>query len=548
MCDPRRESRIGGVDHVEIHDRQIDERAWSVRRAWPECCALGLLVLVRLWMGAWAPLIVPSDGLDYINAARWMADRSVIGAGSLDLMPPYKSPLMSMVLGCLYAVSDSAPVWYGAMQTALGVLTGIMAWAVAATVLADSAGRRWWALAAGLLVGLHPVLLGYEHVLLRESMAAFVVMLAVWVLSKLAAAASTRRVILLASALGAIVGAGALLRENFQTLVVLALPAVLLCVRVWKWRFIGVMCVVCAAGIVIGPWALRLGARNDVYGVCLPKMRFNQLLNGYNAGVINVRHTGLVESGRWAEVLRCGERRLSDYEFVAEVLMEAGVAPRGPACMSPIERVELTLDAMTRSARDVERACGEVVDRGLAADDRVAWAHRRACVVNQIGLWRPAGLAHGRANEWVLGALRGVPTATGNNYLDDVELVMVQKRFTPEQERLRHVVGMVKTDTSRVDQNVNARIFAAWYAAGEWLRPVVGWLGVCGVVWVCVRRKWVSVFAGVAALVNMVGAGAIALTPWDRASTPFLPVLCVLAVCGLLALIECVCAFVRRVA
>lgn len=484
-----------------------------------ELAALALLAAVRLWIASWAPMVIPTDALDYINAGRWLGAHA-----SLALVPGYKSPLLALILGALYAISDHAPTLLGVLQAILGILSAAFAW----DLLRTRFGRAW-GVAGALLVGLHPVLLGYERVLLRESLAAFLIMATAWTLTRATRERPTHT-LAWAGSLGVLLGLGALLRENFQAVAAIGLLTLALAPGSLRRRFARTACAVGVCLLVCTPWAVHLHARNRIFGVCLPKTQFNRVINAYNAGLLPAALPPGVNPARWDPLRARAGLPPSDYEYVAELIVNSSLLGGRPAPDTPVARVELVIETMESDAPALERLCASAFDEAARDNPGGFFRHRFQAMINQIGLYRFPRLAASRANDWMLLEMQALWTPTGTNFLFNDQEAIAQGRFLHEPESLRRVLDAARVSTKDLLTSPGARAFAQWYHAWEFLRPALAILFLIGAAAGAWTRWQAGVFLGVVALVNMIGAAWLTLTPWDRASTPFLTCVCVLAI------------------
>lgn len=238
-------------------EEQSGSTARSVRRDGLMIAALALAVrlAVVIWAGARFPPV--ADGDFYHRVAQ----RIAAGLGYTWLWPdgavtyaahyPVGYPAM---MGAAYALFGPIPGAAMALNAALGALA-----ALAVHRLTALSGSRRTAAIAGLLVALHPGLVGYTPALMTEGVTAALLACGAWAMSGALDLIDRRR---LRAALFATLGAGALLG-----LATLVRPQCLVLAPIFAWiawrsapvraRAVGAAVALGAALLVCSPWTLR---------------------------------------------------------------------------------------------------------------------------------------------------------------------------------------------------------------------------------------------------------------------------------------------------
>jgi 4-amino-4-deoxy-L-arabinose transferase-like glycosyltransferase len=223
----------------------------------------GLALLVRLAVVIWAaPRFPPVMDGDYYHR---VAQRIAEGLGYTWLWPdgavtfaahyPVGYPAM---MGGVYALFGPHPGAAMALNAALGALA-----AAAVHRLAARAGSRRTAAIAGLLVALHPGLLGYTPALMTEGVTASLLACGAWAMSGAAGFIepnhpnkTLRRAVIATLGAGALLGVATLVRP--QSLVLAPIFAWI----AWgsappRYRLSGASAALFAALVVCAPWTAR---------------------------------------------------------------------------------------------------------------------------------------------------------------------------------------------------------------------------------------------------------------------------------------------------
>jgi len=396
----------------------------------------GLALLVRLAVVLWAAHRFPPvmDGDFYHRVAQ----RIAAGLGYTWLWPdgavtfaahyPVGYPAM---MGAVYALFGPHPGAVMALNAALGALA-----AVAVHRLAALAGTRRTAVIAGLLVALHPGLVGYTPALMTEGVTASLLACGAWAMSGALGFIEEKR---LRAAVIATIGAGAVL--GVATLV---RPQSLVLAPLFGWiawrsgplrsRPIGASLALCSALLVCAPWT----ARNCVRMKSCALVSVN---GGWNLA-IGADPSG---AGTWAPVKvpeACREvwdEAAKDACFGREALRSIAADPLGWAALAP-KKLAATFDygggaagwylftsngaAFGERARDALGVSSLVVERAalllaiLGALRRLFSSPRRLAVAAGLTALAAVGalftvLVHAWVSYGVLAVLLLVPRGEG---------------------------------------------------------------------------------------------------------------------------------------
>jgi hypothetical protein len=467
----------------------------------------------------WCPLLIPPDGLDYMDGARTLAE-----AGGLADFVPYKAPGVAALLGAVMAATTNWAAAMNWLQTGLNVATAGLAWLTARRLLGDRPGARWLAAASLLVVGLHAVLLTYSSYLLRECGGAFLVALAGWLLVRQVQGGLLGGWALVnAAALGAVCGLGALFRENFQTFLVLgpvlvAWGAIRSGVPARRWTALAHAAIVAMASVlVIAPWLGWMHTRHGVWGVTTPKTQFNRVVNAW--------HNGLIDGTELPGLSRGN----SDYDYVARALVLTG-ADQGLAGETP---VDLVVESLAQRPRETEALCANLMSTAIARRPAHALTDAGSAAVSLIGLWDNSARPAAAANTWHALPLRGLGDPGATNYIFDVDGMLARSRFTPRRERFDQMLAESRVSIGGMHASVPGRVFAVWFAAFERTRPVLALMFFFGCGVAAFRRDAAALGLSAIVLVNLLGAVILMMTPTDRFAVPMIPLMVILGAYGL---------------
>jgi hypothetical protein len=473
---------------------------------------------VNTAVALWSPLLFAPDGLDYMNGAYTLAH----GGGMADFVP-YKAPGLTVVLGLAMAATAHWATLLHWLHAGLLVAAAGLTWLTARRLLSGNTIGRALSAGAAVLVGTHPVLLTYQSYLLREGASTFLVPLAAWLIVRhIQKRPQGGRGLLSAAALGAVCGAGALYRENFQTLLFLGpvliawatLRAAPLRSR-WRPAALHAAVVVATSFLVMSPWLFWMHEHYGFWTVTTPKTQFNRCINAWQNGLID----GSEISGL--------SRGVSDYDYVAKALVVSGTVEPDPN--KPF--VDVVIDALTHKAGQTSDLCGRLVSTALSRHPGHAAIDMGRSAVSLSGLWNinhPA--AH--ADLWLSTPLRGQATPGNANVIFDPGPILDHSRFTPLKPRFEEMLAQSRVG---IDHMVNSRcgaVFNAVFLACEKTRPLLAALFLFGSVAAACRRSPGAVALALLVILNVLGAAVYMMTVVDRFAAPMVPLMIIIGAYG----------------
>jgi hypothetical protein len=493
-------------------------------RAGPGLVVAAVVILVNLLWAPATPCFVTGDGPEYIDAADWIAT-----TGSTAKCPPFKAPGMSFVVAAAMLLSDNYLLSLGLLHALMGIATAWMAFAL----LRDRVPRPW-ALAAALLVGLHPVLLTYQCYVLRETSSAMVVMMLALGLARLAAADQRpgRRAALAASVLlGLIIAIGAYLRENFQ-LFAIFVPLGVLAIGAGRTplrqRLARAGIVASVAVILLLPWAVRNWVHHDAFGIVWPKTQVNRLIAAWWNGVADGNDTAVLSHDQW-QSLRAARRTapVTAYGFLNRAV-DAEVARRGQDTPPSAPLPQPDMEALSRRITD------EAVSR---RPTRAAWAVALA-VAGQLGLWNLRDVPGAPENDWFSKPLRGEPMEFSTNLFIDPHAIAGARPDPEDRARLRDLLTRCQVSITGMNQRWWVGLFHEAYQFSRAARPLVAVAFLLGIVLAWRRGDRDLAVAGAATVACVLAAAVVVAIATDRYGVPFLPLMLCLAVYAVAALVK----------
>ena len=290
-----------------------------------EVLAVLAVLLVRLWMVAWAPLLYCPDSMDYMLGAIRFAEY-----GTLDRFNALRVPGYAVLLGAVWTLGGDFNLKLGIVQALMGVATAVMAWDMSRRAL-----PRPWAMAVLLLVGLCPGLLTWERFAMSEAPSAFLMVLGLWLVVRRGGwdlAGEPRRLgsALAYAALVGVVCTGAIyVRANLQLLLIV-LPA-LAAAECWRrWgaaRAILIGAVLLAAGAgTIAPRVLKNRAETGRAAV-IPAEGWMVGLLSWRTHALDENQTAAFDYPTWERLHRARAQGLGDYGFASEYVLPATSIP-----------------------------------------------------------------------------------------------------------------------------------------------------------------------------------------------------------------------------
>ena len=505
------------MNHITSQHNTTTRRAPTL--GVPELVALLLAALAPALVAFNTPVLIPPDGLDYLDGAAQLLSNATLSG-----VVPYKAPGLTFFTALMLWSDPTLKlmVW---LQGVIILATGVCVWR--ALRLLDS---RWMALIAGVLTAWHPSILTYQPYVLRESVAPFI---AAWIAVRIITlfqhehpAVPFTRTLAGCALLGLGIGIGALYRENFMAFVplgIIAAAAAAAATRSTHTSWKATLARSAAAGatvwivamLVLLPWLAYNHSRIGHFVLTVPKTQFNRCINAWA--------NGLVDDGT------AQPRAVHDYAFVASLLVRDGIVTKEAFDRNSVDAV---LDVMLRDPRTLERICKAEADAAVAANPRKAARDMGWSLVSQLGMWDVSWHPNSRANLWHSEPLRGARPGMASNYTFDVDAVMASSRFTPQQARWRPLLAATRVPPETLPSGTFARVFDAWFKASEFARPGLAATFFVGTILAFARRRWGIVAIACIVLANVLGA-AWMMTPLDRFAVPLLPLMIIVAASAL---------------
>lgn len=482
---------------------------------------LGVLVGVNLLIAVSFPMTVTSDGIDYIDGAAGLAFKP----HTLERIPLYKAPGLMFVLAVCMRLGRDFLLAFAVVQAMISVAASMLAY----VFVKERLGWRW-ATAAAFVVGIHPVLVTYQTYLLRENLASMLYLavgVGFVVLERPAIADSGRRSVWTAAVIGLVCGMGALLRENFQILLLAAPVAVAWIVR-GTWGRRGAL-----AGVTLGvafltllPYLAVKTWPQGAIGVVSGKTQGNRALNVWTNGVADGNDTAFLARDEWLELRDKAARDLaSDFDFVNAMRDGDRLA------------AQLTGDSISSEYRTAspEPVMKQVADEAIA---RNPLRHLRGIGVsflNQIGLWNFYDPPDAAGAAWYSRALRGRVGEFSTNYQVGRDWIEAQECYRAHQGQILDLVRQTTHSQETLRVTPWNSLFNEFFWFVHFLRPVVAVMFLLG-IYRSVRRGERAIAAIGLTTLFMIGMAAAVVAPSpDRFSAPFIPVLVCVALCAAVA-------------
>ena len=484
----------------------------SLRRA--QFILLLVLIAINLLLALGMPVYVTSDGMDYIDGAAGLA----FDNHNLDRMPGYKAPGLMFVLAvCMRLGSDFLEV-FALMQGLFSLCTSLLAY----RLLRDRTGMGWATLAA-VILGLHPVLMTYQAYLLRENLAAMLFLAMATSLFALdRSSRSGKGAVMGAIVLGVVCGLGALVRENFQLLLIAVPIATALIVRgSWPKRAMLGGAVLLAGFLTIVPYLATKCWPNDVVGIVSKKTDLNRALNTWNNGVADGNDSAFLSHEEWLEFnARAKAGPVSDFDFVNRL-------KTGTPFLDRLRAGGLTTEP---DSAMLEQGMKEIADEAMARDPVAQLRSSGVSFANQLGLWNLYSPPDASSGAWYARALRGRFTDFPTNYHVGTNWMMTNPIYAENAIRLEKLVRQTVRTQDAGDTNFWHRLFNEWFWFVHFLRPVVAVLFLAG-VWRALKRGDRALAAVGFITLFMIGTAAAVVAPaTDRFAAPFIPVLICFAI------------------
>jgi 4-amino-4-deoxy-L-arabinose transferase-like glycosyltransferase len=194
------------------------------------------------------------DELFYDETARFWADGKLWwGTAPFGEAHPtaWKPPLYPALVGTLYAIFGESPLRAEYVQSLLAAVTVGLTWGFARRLFGPAA-----AVAAAWVVALFPLAFEYYGLLFPEALAIPLTLLVLWLVFERPATAGR------AVAVGAVIGAGLLVRPTSMFLFAGVLAAFVLAVG-WRRGAALTAVAVAVAALVVAPWTVRNQVEQD---------------------------------------------------------------------------------------------------------------------------------------------------------------------------------------------------------------------------------------------------------------------------------------------
>ena len=452
------------------------------------------------WMWLVAPMLFTKDGVAYLDIAQALAD-----GGGLAALDPIRPAGIGLLLAPFVGIDAPLRWTFGTLNALLALAIVWCAWRIARRAAGNAV-----AVAAIVLVGLDPFLLGFGRTVGTEIPAGACACAAAWLVACRPWGDRAGRDVLCAIGLGALMGCAALMRANLQVLLVL-MPVCagwLVAMRAvddGEWR--RALPAGLARGAVVGAVALGVGVM-CIMPVVLHNGRTH---GGYALSLFGntTKFTSLLQTG----VVEPSDAGPLDAEAFAAV--RDGIAGNSIAFRYEM----LALAGAGEGMAEVERVAGEVIARTTQRDPAGVAGTALAAMGVHLGIV-PAERVMRTSLSWTVlrplaGELwRGTPT----NFMDE--------------QRARTRLGDAVVDANLRSlrpwrRGVTADLYAALWNGWSVLRPVVGVLALVGGVCLLVRGREGPVLVLGVALAHACALALVAYTPIERYQFPVWPIVVV---------------------
>ncbi|MCK4343437.1 MAG: hypothetical protein KAY37_17120, partial [Phycisphaerae bacterium] len=484
-----------------------------------EAVALGLVVVAHVWMAAWSPLVFVPDSLDYVHSSMVFWE-----TWSLDHIHPGRVPGFTVFIAPFVAGFQDFGAALGWVHAALGILG---AW-LARGMVKPFAPRPWPGVAL-LVVGLNPLALMYERIMLSECLASFCALLAAWMIVRLTAwntagRLSWRTGLLMAAGIGLVGGLAPYVRGNLQIVVALG-PLVLLLSSCRRPRRLQVLVQAVTVGVVgvacLAPWIAR-NARYCGRAEFIIGKHYQRLEEGSQLGCqfTDDNQTLAFDYDHWQQIrerLQTQQR----YALPAE-LYHSRLRP---------EPLPDRYHAVQR-----EKMCRPIIDETVARQPLRTLLNMAAALATQLGLWNKFPQSRAENAYWSL-PLRGVVRTTwaNTNFIADTDMLSVTG---PADAWKADLAQRVRHDISYVVESPHARLYNEWFWAYRFLAPVMAILFLIGLGLSLWHGRYAMFGVGLFPLANAAALAILIISNVERYSMPFNGLMLVVAVYGVYLLTQ----------
>lgn len=489
--------------------------AWAWLRRSPrgvQACVAGLLVCVNLAWAWFIPIMVTSDGADYLDGAAGLA----FDPHTLDRVPVYKAPGLMFVLAVAMRLGRDFLLAFAFLHALTALFTCFFMY----RLLRDRLGTAW-GLAGALAVGLHPVLLTYQSYLLRECISAMLYTGIGFLLIAFAREARVggKRAWALAVGLGVACGLAAYVRENMQMLLILApLAAAWASAGSIRVRAGYAAAVLTTAFLMLLPYLHVRAWPHGATGVVVGKTHFNRALNLWTNKVHDGNDTAFLSREQWLDLQgAAAQGGVQDFDFIRRLNVGEPLRARTPE-LQLLDLKPLVAEPILKQVSDEAAARRPLAQLGSSL----------RAFANQLGLWNFYSPPDAASAEWFSKALRGRPIEHSTNYHISRAWLENHPRFEGNRERL---LDMFDRSTRSMEWKLNPTqsFFNEWFWLVHALRPAVAVLFLVG-VWRAIKRNERALAAmGLMAILMMAAAAIVVAPSPDRFSAPFIPTFLLLA-------------------
>ncbi len=463
------------------------------------CIALPLL------MALWAPMLVLADSTAYI----WLAQR-VSETGSWQGWDGWRMPGYALLLLPFIQMFDDYATPVGLLQAAFGAGTALLV----LDMLRSRVPRPWPQFAAVVTAG-DPILLGWQRVLMGESLSALLITMSAWLFLRIIDRASTlrpARALLLGLALGAVSGAACLVRGNNQVVPVVLVAGLVWCGYLWKVR---------------GLWLAAAPAAALSVAMLLPLCVLNQQQYGRFAPAVGRDFTRALFS--W-------ENSTTDWNQSGMLSFEEFRELRTQLRSRPMTDWDV-LGWLASESRTV--SVPEGAPRWLAME-LMAGAQ-----VNEAVARQGPGVSLRQFQSF--SALMGFPIVNPDYALDGTWAIFMQlraeenprtttnfdftlDRFPPE---VQPTIARAVRDISWTRTHPAARVYGAWFDLWRWLRAGLAMCFIASVLRLVFTGRWAYACIGLVVLANCIGVPVLTYAAEYRYAAPFYPLVAATIALGL---------------
>lgn len=473
---------------------------WIWQFSTPARWALLGVIAIQFWMLSWAPLIFSEDSVEYANNGIIF-----LKTHSLSHFNAWRMPGFSIFCAALLGLFKNFPFALSAVQALLGIAIGLMAFGLARRILP----RPWPALIL-LLAGANPIMLTYEHYVLTEHLAMFMLTLLIYCLilgsARLRLPGITLRSLALVLLLGLLIGAMIYVRSNFQILVAL-IPFFYFVLQIRRRRFLALvvesLLILTISGGLIFPWMLRNKQKFGSMQISIGK-EFTTFISLYNNRVLDLNETAVFP---YIHFSKLRPAFLGDFGALHELMVST--KNRAPAAVT--------------GPMATEWRCQIPIHESIARSPLAAIRGIGISFCSQLGLWTK--FDHPTANEnmyWSKG-FRGLAFRVFN--------------YPDQMRTLKEFAGIeARADVRPIEYLVD-KPYCAWFnemfLSYRLIRPAMALLFILGLLVSLRRGEFAVSVCALILLANVVLVAFMLMSAIDRYSVPYEPVFIIVSIYGL---------------